>query len=803
MVLKRRPVRAIRQLYSRARASQCGPQRWRRIAALAALLMMIGTTPAPAQTEEPDAGRTPPRLSFMNGEVSFWRPGAEDWTPAHLNTPLAPGDTLYAGPGANLELQIGPSAFVRAGEATQIGIENQDPSFLQLKVTSGHAALDARALMPGQSIEVDTPTAAFNVDSPGYYRIEVGADATTFIARRGGHARVTPSGGEATAVGPDEQVSVEGTETPRVTSSAAPDLDDWDRWNNDRTDHVTTADSSRDVPRGVYGADDLDRYGTWRPTPRYGRVWVPSSEPAGWAPYSTGRWIWDPSYGWTWVDDAPWGWAPYHYGRWVYTDGFWGWTPGPVIAAPVYAPALVAFFGFPGVHVGIGFGVPSVGWVALGFGEPCIPWWGHGGFVGHPWWGGWGGPHVVNNVVINNTTIVNVNNINVFQNARAPHAVVAVRGDHFGRAAVQQARLAQVDAHRLQPVRGRVPVNPSAHSLVAGTGPARRPPGEVASRAVVATRSPHDPRAQLHAAGLRPTTSAASAAQVRLVSPRSQQARGTGRPETSLPARAEGTQPRIAPPGVPPHPGLVERGAGTGQLGRPAGLQSSTRPAAVEAAPRPAGAAAAGPAPARASSSRFTPPPPPSAANAQRDGSAANAVHAPRETLPHVDHPPAARSTGRFAAPGGVSARRAQPPPPPHSEGAGRRGPTARLSESAASRVQSPARMEAPRRPAPAPAAPSVAREVPSRPPAGNRVAQQPWPARPNTAERPRPQPVPNLREAPAPAARPEMRAAAPRPQTYGAPSHPSARMSAPQRQPAAPVAHAGGADGGSKNRER
>src|SRR5262245_66670830 len=101
---------------------------------------------------------------------------------------------------------------------------------------------------------------------------------------------------------------------------------------------------------GVYGTQELDQYGTWRVLDTYGPVWVPRAMPMGWVPYSTGRWIWDPSYGWTWLDDAPWGWAPYHYGRWVFVGGSWAWAPGPIVVRPVYTPALVAFFGGgPGV----------------------------------------------------------------------------------------------------------------------------------------------------------------------------------------------------------------------------------------------------------------------------------------------------------------------------------------------------------------------------------------------------------------------------------------------------------------------
>ena len=115
---------------------------------------------APAQATEV----TPPRVSYIYGEVSFWRPGAEDWTPAMVNTPLAPGDVLYTGPGGNVELQVGPRAFVRAAENTQLGLDNHEPDFLQLRVTNGHAALDLREAPPGSTVELDTPNAAFTVE---------------------------------------------------------------------------------------------------------------------------------------------------------------------------------------------------------------------------------------------------------------------------------------------------------------------------------------------------------------------------------------------------------------------------------------------------------------------------------------------------------------------------------------------------------------------------------------------------------------------------------------------------------------
>ena len=209
-----------------------------------AICMLTGLSAAAQGTAPPDPpgseviGQTPPRLSFVDGQVSFWRPGAQDWAQAQVNTPLAPGDQLYTGSPGNLELQIGARAFVRGWANTQIGLENQEPDFLQFKVTAGHASFDLRTLEPGQTVEVDTPNAAFTIEHPGYYRVDVTGERTSFITRRAGRATVIPASGEAFSIAPSEEVVIEGTTSPQVTSYAAPQLDDWDKWNYARSDNA-------------------------------------------------------------------------------------------------------------------------------------------------------------------------------------------------------------------------------------------------------------------------------------------------------------------------------------------------------------------------------------------------------------------------------------------------------------------------------------------------------------------------------------------------------------------------------------
>src|SRR5688572_15817343 len=135
----------------------------RLMAILLALALLVGAAPSSRAAEPPSesdtVGPTPARLRYTHGEVSFWRPGAQDWAPAEINTPLAPGDELSTGSQGDLELQVGTQAFVRAWGDTQLGLVSQEPSLLQLKATTGHVSLDLWSLPSGRTVQLDTPHA--------------------------------------------------------------------------------------------------------------------------------------------------------------------------------------------------------------------------------------------------------------------------------------------------------------------------------------------------------------------------------------------------------------------------------------------------------------------------------------------------------------------------------------------------------------------------------------------------------------------------------------------------------------------
>lgn len=630
---------------------------------------------------------TPPRLSYIEGRVSFWRQGAEDWAPARVNTPLAESDALYTGERSTVEIQIGPRAFLRAREKTRFGLGDMERDFVQITLTAGEVSLDLRALPHGVTVELGTPNALFTIERPGYYRAEVVEDATHFMTRRGGRAILLVAERPPQIIAPSEEVIVRGATAPVIETYVAPPPDSWDQWNYARTDHETEALSARYVSPGVYGVGALDDWGTWRVVPSYGSVWVPNTVAPGWAPYSSGSWMWDPTYGWTWVDEAPWGWAPFHYGRWVFINGYWAWAPGPVIARAVYAPALVAFFGLGhDLSVRIGIGLPAIGWVALGWGEPLRPWWGRPGFIGVPWWGGWGGPRVVNHIVIDRSSAVNVNTI-VYEHTRTPRAHIAASLQQFGHGPIRGTQFSPPHPREIEPIHDTHPVRPGPASAVPGRGDAVRPPAALSDRPVFTTRPPRQAPLPWH-----PPAARQPAPEPRVIVPPKRIER-IERPdaEVVLPRPSFGEQgrerqrpplaprfdePRRAPPNAEPR--VQQRSAPPAAAAPPPVSRPPSSVPPPASAPPPASRTAPSvspPASAPPPVSRAIPPAPPPAGPVPSEKrpapfAAPPANVPPRETRPAPPGVGVAPPVGRPAAPGAAAPEGRPVPRSPSSAGA-------------------------------------------------------------------------------------------------------------------------------------
>jgi len=428
------------------------------------------------------------RLSWIERNVSFQPGGVDDWIPASLNRPLTTGDRLWTEAGARAEVHIGTAAF-RLNGRTNFTFLNLSDGVAQVELSAGTLSVRVRNLASQENIEIDTPQAAFALLQPGDYRIEVNdqGDASIFTVRAG-EAEALAGDQVFPMRARDQIVVTEDNRGPAFNRRTAPVADVFDNWCQQRDRREDMSVSARYVSRDIPGYADLDGQGDWSQDPQYSAVWMPRVA-ADWAPYRDGHWAWIEPWGWTWEDDAPWGYAPFHYGRWVSIRNRWGWVPGPVVARPVYAPALVAWVGGAGFSIGVSVGGPPVGWFPLAPREVWVPPYRYS-------------PRYIERVNVTNTVIVNrtFNNINVsnvnYVNRNIAGAVTAVPRDVVisGREVRSAAVRVSPDAVSRGQVGAFASVAPQRAAVLGGrSGGGAAPPSTVTNRRIVARATPPPP----------------------------------------------------------------------------------------------------------------------------------------------------------------------------------------------------------------------------------------------------------------------------------------------------------------------
>src|ERR1700728_3096418 len=521
------------------------------------------------QYDQDDPPSRVARLGFLQGSVSFQPAGESEWVEAAQNRPMTTGDQLWADQDSRAELSLG-SAVIDLNSNTGISLLNLDDRSTQIQLSSGSINVRVRHLNPDDAFEIDTPNQAFSIFQPGRYRVEASEDGSyTVVSIRQGEGESTGNG-ETYTLHAGQRATFDGTDALNAQVEDLGGPDDFDNWSDGRYQRYENSRSARYVSPDVVGYEDLDENGDWRPESSYGNVWfLHVSE--GWAPYREGHWAWVDPWGWTWVDDEPWGYAPFHYGRWMSVDGRWGWVPGPMEVAPVYAPALVVFVGGGG-----GFG-GNMGWFPLGPREVYVPSYAVSrGYVNRV--------NVSNTTVstmtvtnIYNTTIVNkttvINNV-TYANRNVSGAVTAVPQQAFASGQPVARAAVAVNAREIAsaPVNARAVVAPTANSVFGShastANHVKAPPAPVASRAIVAKAKvpappvpfaarqqalaahPGEPIGRQEMQHLQPTNNSVAARPQVKQAPPGKPATATAAKPGTQPGRPQGNQPanRPAPP---------------------------------------------------------------------------------------------------------------------------------------------------------------------------------------------------------------------------------------------------------------
>ncbi len=347
---------------------------WRRLAlaAVFAATALAGTGARAQATEDPP-GRVG-RVADVAGNVRTLD-SEGSWVDVVRNEPFTTGDRITTDKSGRATLQVG-STVIRVGADSDVTLTQLDDQHMRLKFDHGQIEVRVRSDdIPGE-LFVDTDEGAWVPHHPGQYRFDRAATGQLLAAQAlsGDMLLEAPDSSLPLAAPQRAQVWREGARqvTHYKLAPAAKDaFGDAVLAADKQDDAQAAANGKAQVSPEMTGAADLARYGTWSMAANGTHLWTPARLPAGWQPFQQGAWWWSVRWGWTWVDDQPWGFAPSHYGRWLQVKGRWAWTPGQWgTTRPVYAPAVVGWFGGPALAVD---GAPATGWVALAPDELLFP----------------------------------------------------------------------------------------------------------------------------------------------------------------------------------------------------------------------------------------------------------------------------------------------------------------------------------------------------------------------------------------------------------------------------------------------
>jgi hypothetical protein len=299
------------------------------------------------------------RLSLVEGDVQVARPDQQGWETAVVNLPIQQSYTVATNNGrAEVEFESGATARLAENsmlEFTELA-QADGNRITRLTLTQGTATFYAN-LASQDSFVVSTTDLKASILSNARFRMDVtGSIAAVSVLK--GEVQVDSRAG-TNRVSKGHRLTFDANGAEQVRIGRALDPDEWDRWVADRDEviHTATYASQNYVNSSYYssgyssGLSDLYSYGGWYPVSGYGQCWRPYGVAYNWSPYSWGRWVFLPAFGWSWVSFEPWGWAPYHFGSWFFAPGLgWVWRPGQFTR---WQPALVTW-----VRVG-----NQVGWV--------------------------------------------------------------------------------------------------------------------------------------------------------------------------------------------------------------------------------------------------------------------------------------------------------------------------------------------------------------------------------------------------------------------------------------------------------
>jgi len=358
------------------------------------------------------------RIYHIEGSLLRYVTAEDDWVAAVVDAPFGAGDTLYTGSQGQAELVVPNGAWIRISDNTQVQFIGLDSDVAEVDVAAGLARFYNKD--NDLVVKATSPFGYVLVYPGGAFDYYVGENSAEIVPVKGQTTFVHTSTNARYEISPGNPSIL--VDQDQVTSGEGGIDPGWDEWNRIRENFWASkasvaGPSSQYLPPSLrHDAYVFEENGRWERVPFEGSsrwFWRPTRVPAGWAPFTVGRWTeW---YGdQTWVPAEPFGYTTHHYGNWVFVQNRWYWAP-PVVRATMGLPLLnIGLFWYPGRVSWIHHG-SHVGWFPL---APRETYYSH-----HRW----GGPHVVQ------VTKINIRQINIHPRkyTYARHAVIVPQNNFY------------------------------------------------------------------------------------------------------------------------------------------------------------------------------------------------------------------------------------------------------------------------------------------------------------------------------------------------------------------------------------
>ena len=227
------------------------------------------------------------RISYISGDVQIRRAESREWEKAVQNLPVVEGDEIATSGNALLEIQLNKDSYLRLSQNSYLKFLNLKDEGIAVSLSEGTLITQLFEFdKDKQYFEVDAPGTTIAVQKKGLYRIDAQDSrsrekAVRITVNADGEARIySTNAGFKLRGGRSAKVFLEGDYAGESElADAANFYDEFDEWSA-KSDaaiikRIRDAYYDKYYDSDIYGAEDLNAYGEWIYTRKYGYVWRP------------------------------------------------------------------------------------------------------------------------------------------------------------------------------------------------------------------------------------------------------------------------------------------------------------------------------------------------------------------------------------------------------------------------------------------------------------------------------------------------------------------------------------------------